>query len=117
MNLTHATCAVTLAASVIAGGAASAAQAAEPVTPSAGVSGTVTLLTGDRVTVTANGHRIEPGPGRTDRFDVQRRQGHLHVIPQDAKRLLAKGLLDERLFDVTQLLSWGTATPTRRRFR
>ncbi|MFG3437340.1 S8 family serine peptidase [Nonomuraea sp. NPDC047897] len=107
MNLTHATCAVTLAASVIAGGAASAAQAAAPVTPSAGVSGTVTLLTGDRVTVTAKGHRIEPGPGRTDRFDVQRRQGRLHVIPQDAKRLLAKGLLDERLFDVTQLLSWG----------
>ncbi|MEU5866897.1 S8 family serine peptidase [Nonomuraea sp. NPDC047529] len=66
----------------------------------------MTLLTGDRVTVTANGYRIEPGPGRNHRFDVQRRQGHLHVIPEDAKRLLAQGLLDERLFDVTQLLTW-----------
>ncbi|MEU4230089.1 S8 family serine peptidase [Nonomuraea sp. NPDC026600] len=95
-----------MAVSVIAGGATSAAQAAEPVAPVSGVSGSVTLLTGDRVTVTANGYRIEPGPGRKQRFDVQRRQGHLHVIPEDAKRLLAQGLLDERLFDVTQLLTW-----------
>ncbi|MEV0200074.1 hypothetical protein [Nonomuraea sp. NPDC050691] len=91
---------------LIAGGTTSAAQAAEPVSSVTGVSGSVTLLTGDRVTVTANGHRIEPGPGRKERFDVQRRQGHLHVIPEDAKRLLAQGLLDERLFDVTQLLTW-----------
>ncbi|MGI5289758.1 S8 family serine peptidase [Nonomuraea polychroma] len=106
MKLTHATFAMIVAVSVIAGGTTSAAQAAEPVSPVTGVSGSVTLLTGDRVTVTVNGYRIEPGPGRKARFDVQRRQGHLHVIPEDAKRLLAQGLLDERLFDVTQLLTW-----------
>ncbi|WP_084517248.1 S8 family serine peptidase [Microtetraspora niveoalba] len=106
MKLPHTTLAMIVAGSVIAGGTTSAAQAAEPVSPDIGVSGSVTLLTGDRVSVTANGYRIEPGPGRKDRFDVQRRQGHLHVIPEDAKRLLAQGLLDERLFDVTQLLTW-----------
>ncbi|MFD1535701.1 S8 family serine peptidase [Nonomuraea guangzhouensis] len=106
MNLTHGTLAMIVAGSLISGGATSAAQAAEPVRPVTGVSGSVTLLTGDRVTVAANGYRIEPGPGRKVRFDVQRRQGHLNIIPEDAKRLLAQGLLDERLFDVTQLLTW-----------
>ncbi|WP_433519511.1 S8 family serine peptidase [Nonomuraea sp. CA-143628] len=106
MKLTHGTLAMIVAGCLITGGTTSAAQAAEPVSPATGVSGSVTLLTGDRVTVTANGYQIEPGPGRKERFDVQRRQGHLHVIPEDAKRLLAQGLLDERLFDVTQLLTW-----------
>ncbi|MEU1390711.1 MULTISPECIES: S8 family serine peptidase [unclassified Nonomuraea] len=106
MKSTHGTLAMLVAGCLIAGGSTSAAQAAEPASPVTEVSGSVTLLTGDRVTVTANGHRIEPGPGRKERFDVQRRQGHLNVIPEDAKRLLAQGLLDERLFDVTQLLAW-----------
>ncbi|MFB9630487.1 S8 family serine peptidase [Nonomuraea helvata] len=105
MKLTNATLAMMVAGSLVAGGTASVAKA-ELVHPATGVSGSVTLLTGDRVTVTANGYRVEPGPGREVRFDVRRRQGHLHIIPEDAKRLLAEGLLDERLFDVTQLLSW-----------
>ncbi|MFI9552874.1 hypothetical protein [Nonomuraea endophytica] len=92
-----------VAGSLLAGGITGAARA-DPA--AAGVTGVVTLLTGDRVILTANGHRVEPGPGRNVRFDVQRRQGHLHVIPGDAKRLLAEGLLDERLFDITQLLTW-----------
>ncbi|GAA2362432.1 S8 family serine peptidase [Nonomuraea africana] len=32
--------------------------------------------------------------------------GHLYVIPSDARPLVAQGVLDRRLFDVTQLLQW-----------
>ncbi|WP_219519458.1 S8 family serine peptidase [Nonomuraea ceibae] len=69
--------------------------------------GTVTLLTGDRVVVTPAGHRVEPGPGRRVRYSTRYRDGHLHVYPSDAFALVAQGVLDERLFDVTQLLEWG----------
>ncbi|MET8388499.1 S8 family serine peptidase [Streptosporangium canum] len=34
------------------------------------------------------------------------RGGHLYVIPSDARVLVAEGVLDPRLFDVTQLLAW-----------
>ncbi|MFI6907819.1 S8 family serine peptidase [Nonomuraea sp. NPDC050394] len=103
------TLATIVAGSLLAGGitgitGTTGAARADPA--AAGVTGAVTLLTGDRVILTANGYRVEPGPGRNVRFDVQRRQGHLHVIPGDAKRLVAEGLLDARLFDVTQLLTW-----------
>ncbi|MET9252052.1 S8 family serine peptidase, partial [Nonomuraea sp. NPDC003709] len=66
----------------------------------------VTLITGDRVVVTGQGHRVEPGPGRQIDFSSQVRRGHLYVIPSDAAPLLAQGVLDRRLFDVTQLLAW-----------
>jgi subtilisin family serine protease len=74
----------------------------------------VTLITGDRVTVVGRTHRVEPGPGRTVGFSSQTRAGHLYVIPSDAAPLVAQGVLDERLFDVTQLLAWNygdAATP------
>ncbi|MEU7859882.1 S8 family serine peptidase [Nonomuraea sp. NPDC049141] len=67
----------------------------------------MTLITGDRVVVTGQGHRVEPGPGRQVGFSSQVRRGHLYVIPSDAAPLLAQGVLDQRLFDVTQLLAWG----------
>ncbi|WP_052424080.1 S8 family peptidase [Nonomuraea candida] len=66
----------------------------------------MTLITGDRVMVTGQGHRVEPGPGRQVDFSIQVRGGHLYVIPSDAAPLLARGVLDRRLFDVTQLLAW-----------
>ncbi|MEU1393176.1 MULTISPECIES: S8 family serine peptidase [unclassified Nonomuraea] len=69
--------------------------------------GTVTLITGDRVVVTAAGHRVVPGAGRRVHYSSQYRDGHLYVHPSDAHPLVAEGLLDERLFDVTQLLAWG----------
>ncbi|MDR8414168.1 S8 family serine peptidase [Nonomuraea sp. 3-1Str] len=69
--------------------------------------GTVTLITGDRVVVTAAGHRVEPGPGRQVDHSSRYREGHLYVYPSDALPLVAQGVLDERLFDVTQLLEWG----------
>ncbi|MFG3441914.1 S8 family serine peptidase [Nonomuraea sp. NPDC047897] len=83
-------------------------QEAEPVRAAGdGRSGAVTLITGDRVVVTPAGHRVEPGPGRQGSFTTRRRDGHLYVYPSDALPLVARGVLDERLFDVTQLLEWG----------
>ncbi|WP_329428144.1 S8 family serine peptidase [Streptosporangium sp. NBC_01495] len=66
----------------------------------------MTLITGDRVVVTGNGYRVEPGPGRQVGFMKQVREGHLYVIPSDARALVTEGVLDRRLFDVTQLLEW-----------
>ncbi|MEV1249895.1 S8 family serine peptidase [Nonomuraea sp. NPDC049750] len=66
----------------------------------------VTLITGDRVVVTGPGHRVVPGPGRRADFTSQVLGGHLYVIPADATPLIAQGVLDRRLFDVTQLLAW-----------
>ncbi|MFI9559254.1 S8 family peptidase [Nonomuraea endophytica] len=66
----------------------------------------VTLITGDRVVLAGQGHRVEPGPGRQVGFVKQVRGGHLYVIPSDAMPLVAQGVLDRRLFDVTQLLAW-----------
>ncbi|WP_433413877.1 S8 family serine peptidase [Microtetraspora malaysiensis] len=67
----------------------------------------MTLITGDRVVVTGKSYRVDPGPGRREvGFTSQVREGHLYVIPSDAQPLVAQGLLDRRLFDVTQLLEW-----------
>ena len=66
----------------------------------------VTLITGDQVLVTGRGHQVRPGPGRNVDFTSQVRDGHLYVFPSDAMPLIAQGTLDERLFDVTQLLAW-----------
>ncbi|MEU7990319.1 hypothetical protein AB0B56_36200 [Streptosporangium canum] len=66
----------------------------------------MTLITGDRVVVAGKGYRVEPGPGRQVAFMKQVRGGHLYVIPSDARPLVAEGVLDRRLFDVTQLLEW-----------
>ncbi|MEU7901167.1 S8 family serine peptidase [Nonomuraea sp. NPDC049152] len=65
----------------------------------------MTLLTGDKVVVSGSGHRVEPAQGRQVRFTVGKRDGHLIVIPSDAAPLIARGVLDERLFDVTGLLA------------
>ncbi|AQZ64497.1 peptidase S8 and S53, subtilisin, kexin, sedolisin [[Actinomadura] parvosata subsp. kistnae] len=87
-------------ASLASGGAAVSEQVA-PVT------GGVTLISGDRIEVTRHGHRVIPASGREVTFTQQVRGGHLYVIPSDARPLLAAGSLDQRLFDVTQLLQWG----------
>ncbi|MFI7128229.1 S8 family serine peptidase [Nonomuraea sp. NPDC050153] len=98
-----------LMAAVLAGAVGLAAvQQPVPVdrASAAHETGSVTLLTGDRVVVTGGGHRVEPGPGRKVRYFTQYRDGHLHVIPSDAMPLVVEGVLDERLFDVTQLFQW-----------
>ncbi|MGC4767968.1 S8 family serine peptidase [Micromonospora sp. DT44] len=69
---------------------------------------TVTLITGDRVTVTASGASAQPGPGRAAvQFLVQRERGRLSVLPTDALPLLRSGRVDRRLFDVTGLIEAG----------
>ncbi|MFC8903274.1 S8 family serine peptidase, partial [Micromonospora sp. NPDC057140] len=80
-----------------------------PAGPAAGRPATVTLVTGDRVTVTGSGAvSIRPGAGRADlRFLVRRDRGHVTVQPQDALPLLRSGRVDPRLFDVTELIAAG----------
>ncbi|MFF9895522.1 S8 family serine peptidase [Streptomyces longispororuber] len=66
----------------------------------------LTLLTGDRVTVDATGRvtAFDPAKGR-EHIPVQtsRRDGHTLLVPADARRLIADGKLDQRLFDLTEL--------------
>ncbi|MFG3409584.1 S8 family serine peptidase [Streptomyces sp. NPDC048142] len=66
----------------------------------------LTLVTGDRVTVDAQGKPVafRPSKGR-ENIPVQRMsdKGHTLVVPADARRLIVSGKLDRRLFDVTEL--------------
>ncbi|MFD7860741.1 S8 family serine peptidase [Streptomyces sp. NPDC059783] len=85
-----------------------------PATKAARAAHTVTLVTGDKVTVT------DIGGGRQT-VDVTRPQGvdglvrtqvvdgRISVIPDEARPYLAAGTLDRRLFDVTGLLEQGLA--------
>jgi len=80
-----------------------------PATPRGGPIGTVTLVTGDRVTV--RGDRVvsvamAPSRGAV-RYWQNTRDGHDYVIPMDAARALAEHRVDERLFDVTGLVQQG----------
>ncbi|WP_166355323.1 S8 family peptidase [Phytoactinopolyspora limicola] len=79
----------------------------------------VTLLTGDVVTVTTHGDDtrtvdITPGPGRDGIPFAQRRttDGRLRVIPADALGPVGAGTLDPRLFDVTTLIEQGYDDPS-----
>ncbi|MGX7825796.1 S8 family serine peptidase [Actinokineospora sp. 24-640] len=70
---------------------------------------TVTLITGDRVTVTGDRARVRPGPDRGHVRFVQRldEEGDVHVLPTDVAADLAAGRLDGRLFDVGGLIRAG----------
>ncbi|HSR98257.1 MAG TPA: S8 family serine peptidase, partial [Kofleriaceae bacterium] len=69
---------------------------------------TVTLITGDRVTLRNGAPAILPGPGRTRiKFSVTRDRGRVRVVPDDAAEMIANGQLDEALFDVSLLLDSG----------
>jgi subtilisin family serine protease len=70
---------------------------------------TVTLITGDRVTVRPGaGATVEPGPGRDHVTFVQQDGGDkIVVMPSDAGPLVTAGVLDERLFDVSYLIKQG----------
>ncbi|MCS7476292.1 S8 family peptidase [Umezawaea endophytica] len=70
----------------------------------------MTLLTGDQVFPGSKGSAgyLKPGPGREGmRFSTFETEGHSYVVPADAEPLLAKGVLDQRLFDVTELIDSG----------
>jgi subtilisin family serine protease len=93
--------------------------AATPGLPSRRAGSTITLITGDRLTVAAgpNGDqlvRIERAPGRDHigffRSTVARgKQRDLVVVPSDALPLLDAGRLDRRLFNVSALVRQGFA--------
>jgi len=72
---------------------------------------TVTLLTGDRVSLAdpAGEHlSVRPGPGRTGmRFAVVRTGGGVYVIPGDELAQVRAGTVDRRLFDVAGLARAG----------
>ncbi|HEU5110799.1 MAG TPA: S8 family serine peptidase, partial [Micromonosporaceae bacterium] len=70
---------------------------------------TVTLITGDTVTMDGSDRiDVRRGEGRERvRFVVEHHRGHTHVIPVDALPLLRADKLDKRLFDVTALVRYG----------
>ncbi|MET0134550.1 MAG: S8 family serine peptidase, partial [Kibdelosporangium sp.] len=100
-------CAVLTAALMAAGLVVSPAHAAD-LQPgaAAGGTGTVTLITGDRVTVRgerATGVRMAVGRERVRYWQYQL-NGHDYVVPHDAMKLVAQNQLDKRLFDITGLV-------------
>ncbi|MFG2073099.1 S8 family serine peptidase [Nonomuraea maritima] len=74
---------------------------------------TVTLITGDTITLRVLPDRrtqvdVKPGPGRENVQFMQRRgEDGLTVVPMDALPLLAQDRLDPRLFNVTRLVELG----------
>lgn len=70
---------------------------------------TITLITGDKVTYRA-GHAVtaQPGPGRDGMVFQKHALGNKQlIVPLDAVPLLASGVLDQRLFDVSLLADLG----------
>ncbi|WNV83776.1 S8 family serine peptidase [Umezawaea sp. Da 62-37] len=85
----------------------SEAQGSPTVSTTSGDTGSVTLITGDRVVLDGTGAgSIVPGAGRDNVvFSTSTEHGHLFVVPADARRDVASGRLDRRLFDVTELIA------------
>ncbi|GLZ39052.1 S8 family serine peptidase [Actinokineospora sp. NBRC 105648] len=74
--------------------------------------GSITLVTGDHVTVREVGQRlvpaVDPAPGRAGlQFATSAVKDQLMVVPSDAWADLQAGRLDRRLFDVAALLRDG----------
>ncbi|MEU3604745.1 S8 family serine peptidase [Streptomyces sp. NPDC035033] len=75
-------------------------------------SATVTLVTGDRVTLTTldGGARtvtVDRAEGATGAVRTRVTDGRVTVVPDEARRFLDSGALDPRLFDVTGLVEQG----------
>ncbi|MFC5289872.1 S8 family serine peptidase [Actinokineospora guangxiensis] len=77
--------------------------------PVRGHGSTVTLVTGDVVTVVGKRARVRPAEGREGLRFLQRTdaEGDVHVIPSDVLRDVASGRVDGRLFDVSGLIKAG----------
>ena len=105
--------AATVIAGVVPAGSAGAAPArASGTVPTAGQHfRTITLITGDRLSVATDGSQrfaVVPTPGREQaQFVTRFVAGHLEVTPVDALPLVKAGRLDARLFDLTALLEYG----------
>jgi subtilisin family serine protease len=111
MNLRRSTGAVVGLAVVATLAAASPAGAQDPPArgAQAGQPRTVTLLTGDQVRVVdgaVSGVRMAAGRETRHvwRYELNH---HQYVVPADAVPLLQQNRLDERLFDVTELIDQG----------
>ncbi|MFD7921124.1 S8 family serine peptidase [Streptomyces sp. NPDC059740] len=108
-----------LALVLLPGGALAHAAGARPTTEAHSATAaarTVTLVTGDRVTVTGLGQgrstvSVRRPRGATGGVRTETVDGHVSVVPDEARPYLAAGTLDRRLFDVTALLAQGFATP------
>ncbi|GIE87828.1 S8 family serine peptidase [Actinoplanes regularis] len=110
--------AATAAAGLIAGGITTIqtpANAADPGTPPKATTEstqTITLITGDVVTVTGSAEDaqtvdVERPDGAPGGVHLQRSGGDLFVLPDEALPLLSANKLDSRLFNVTDLLEMG----------
>ncbi|WP_328496536.1 S8 family serine peptidase [Streptomyces sp. NBC_00414] len=95
-----------------AGGAGAQDTGTRPGTRAASAAHTVTLVTGDRVTVTelGGGRRtvtVERAKGATGAVRTRTANGALTVVPDEALPYLRAGTLDRRLFDVSGLIRQG----------
>ena len=99
----------TTAATVTGVPGAAQALPAKTLQQPSGKPTTVTLITGDRVTVRGDGSlAVTAGAGRAGtRFLSQKIKDHQYVYPADALALLRAGRVDQRLFDVTELIGFG----------
>ncbi|MBO1332708.1 S8 family serine peptidase [Streptomyces sp. VRA16 Mangrove soil] len=87
---------------------------AAPSTKAARAAHTVTLVTGDKVTVTDIGGGqqtvdVKRPEGATGLVRTQVTDGEIRVVPDEAAPYLASGKLDARLFDVSELIRQGLA--------
>ncbi|MEV4317491.1 S8 family serine peptidase [Actinocrispum sp. NPDC049592] len=90
---------------VVPAATALAAPAAVPGSP-----GTITLLTGDKVTLGGpHGATVRPAHGREHtRFSQYKDElGDLHVVPEDVLPMLRAKRMDPRLFNITKLVQNG----------
>lgn len=92
--------------------AAGTTTSAVPDTFKATASTTVTLVTGDRVTLTDLGGgrktvTVDRAEGATGAIRSRIDDGRVTVVPDEARPYLDSGALDPRLFDVTGLVEQG----------
>ncbi|MFJ4579275.1 S8 family serine peptidase [Streptomyces echinatus] len=104
--------AAALVSALLPAGPAAARGAVAAPTPGAATPTTVTLVTGDKVTVTDLGHgrktvTVQRPPGATGAVRTASSDGRLTVVPDEALPYLRAGTLDRRLFDVGGLIRQG----------
>jgi hypothetical protein len=102
-----------IVSALVLGGPAVARDDGRPAATRAAPAGqTVTLVTGDKVTVTdlGGGKRtvsVERAPGAFGAVHTQVANGDVTVVPDEALPYLRAGTLDRRLFDVSALIRQG----------
>ncbi|MFI1655419.1 S8 family serine peptidase [Streptomyces sp. NPDC020472] len=101
---------------MLSAGQTAAANTTAPAVPdtfaASATSRTVTLVTGDRVTLTdlGDGNRtvtVDRAKGATGAVRSRTANGRVTVVPDEARPYLDSGALDPRLFDVTGLVEQG----------